>query len=122
MTEKPDGFEDQKDVAERAERIAKHNDLLRRFGIGGRILATIGVQGLTENTRQRLIAAIQEYDDFSEGVDPYGEHDFGAVDVDGGQYFFKIDYYDASLEGGSPDPADPDVTERVMTIMKSSEY
>ena len=30
--------------------------------------------------------------------------------------FFKIDYYDRSLNGHSPDPADPTVTTRVLTI------
>jgi hypothetical protein len=35
---------------------------------------------------------------------------------------FKIDYYDKSLEFGSPDPADPTVTERIITIMLAEEY
>ena len=35
---------------------------------------------------------------------------------------FKIDYYDKSLEFGSPDPADPIVTERIITIMLAEEY
>jgi hypothetical protein len=31
--------------------------------------------------------------------------------------FFKIDYYDEALAMHSPDPADPNVTQRVMTLM-----
>jgi hypothetical protein len=31
-------------------------------------------------------------------------------------------YYDKKLEYGSPDPADPAVTQRVMNIMEASEY
>jgi hypothetical protein len=54
--------------------------------------------------------------------DPYGEHDFGALTVEDRKIFFKIDYYDRALAGGSPDPADPRVTTRVLTIMLAEEY
>jgi Protein of unknown function (DUF3768) len=35
---------------------------------------------------------------------------------------FKIDYYDNDLNFHSPDPADPTVTERIITIMLADEY
>ena len=44
-------------------------------------------------------------------------HDFGAVQVHGHTVFFKIDTYDRNLRYHSPDPADPAVTCRVMTLM-----
>jgi integrase len=34
----------------------------------------------------------------------------------------SIDYYDVSMEGGSPDPSNPDCTSRVMTILRADEY
>ncbi|MFZ2108608.1 MAG: DUF3768 domain-containing protein [Roseiarcus sp.] len=36
--------------------------------------------------------------------------------------FRKIDYYDRATEMGSPDPADPAATTRVLTIMLADEY
>ena len=50
------------------------------------------------------------------------KHDFGAFDADGHRIFFKIDYYDKTLTYHSPDPSDPSVTERVITIMLAEEY
>ena len=35
---------------------------------------------------------------------------------------FAIDAYDRNLEYGSPDPTDPAVTTRVMTVLLMSEY
>lgn len=50
------------------------------------------------------------------------EHDFGAFDFIGDRVFWKIDYFDKSLAYGSENPADPEVTERVMTVMLASDY
>jgi hypothetical protein len=49
-------------------------------------------------------------------------HDFGALEVDGERFFFKIDYYDRDIRYGADDPANPVNTTRVMTIMFASEY
>ena len=65
---------------------------------------------------------IAVFDDFCHANDPHQEHDFGAFDADGHRVFFKIDYFDESLTYHSPDPADPSVTKRVITIMLAEEY
>ncbi|MGD0636108.1 MAG: DUF3768 domain-containing protein [Beijerinckiaceae bacterium] len=52
---------------------------------------------------------------FDVANDPYEEHDFGAVTVEGTTVFFKIDYYDLDHRYHSPDPADENLTRRVMT-------
>jgi hypothetical protein len=44
------------------------------------------------------------------------------LEADGHRIFFKIDYYDTALACHSPDPADPAVTQRVITIMLAEEY
>jgi hypothetical protein len=53
---------------------------------------------------------------------PYEEHDFGSFEADGATIFFKIDYYDSTLTVHSPDPSEPAVTKRVITIMLAEEY
>jgi hypothetical protein len=59
---------------------------------------------------------------FCHANDPHKEHDFGAFDVDGHTIMFKIDYFDRQLSMHLPDPADPAVTQRVITIILAEEY
>ena len=106
----------------RRRKIRTLNDKLRTEGIGGQILITQGVQSLPEKTLRKILPKIRNFDAFNENNDPYKERDCAAIKVDGETIFWKIDYYDRSLRGGSPDAADPRVTKRVLTIMLSSEY
>ena len=66
--------------------------------------------------------AVRAFDDFSENNDPYGEHDFGNFTLDGADVFWKIDYYDNDLRDGSPNPAEPALTKRVLTVLLAEEY
>ncbi len=102
--------------------IAQLNDQLRRTFLGGTVLLTIGVQSLPEETQQALIQAVQSFDCFDEDNDPYGEHDFGMIQLAGQTFYFKIDYYDLNLEYRSEDPADPTKTKRVLTLLLAEEY
>lgn len=103
-------------------RIAGLNDELRRNGLGGRVMVTAGVAALSATERDAVIAAVRAFETFEPDNDPYGEHDFGAVEVGRVRCFWKIDAYDRDLRFASPDPADPTVTVRVLTIMLAEEY
>jgi hypothetical protein len=83
---------------------------------------TGGIAALGPETVARIVQTIAVYDDFCQANDPYEEHDFGALEAEGQVIFFKIDYYDKTLVYHSPDPSDPCVTERVITIMLAEEY
>ena len=102
--------------------VRRLNDHLRCFWLGGRVMVTTGVSALGPRFLEAALAAVAAYDRFDRDNDPYGEHDFGALVVAGRPVLWKIDYYDADLSGGSPDPADPSVTTRVLTIMLAGEW
>lgn len=100
--------------------ISELNDSFRKNGM--RYLVTRGVSETFPEEVVNIIKMVQEFNDFSEDNDPYGEHDFGAIEYGGEKMFWKIDYYDLEQKMHSPDPSDPSVTSRVLTIMLSSEY
>jgi hypothetical protein len=104
------------------DRIRALNDQLRQTLAGGAAVMTAGVAALGPAAVQRLVQTIAVFDDFCTANDPHNEHDFGVFNFDGTQVMFKIDYYDRTLACHSPDPADPTVTERVITIMLADEY
>ena len=61
-------------------------------------------------------------DEFDADNDPYSEHDFGSFELCNREFFWKIDYYDKELQFGSEDPADPEKTTRVLTLMLAQDY
>jgi len=111
---------DQVDEVMRKEKIVKLNDWLRQECKGGKIVCTSSVA--TSVNYPKIINAVRTFNNFNEDNDPYHEHDFGRVTVEGTDYFFKIDYYDKTHTYHSEDPSDQTKTSRVMTIMEASEY
>jgi hypothetical protein len=102
--------------------IALLNDRFRSTFFGGNIVITPIVQNLDGITYRQLLHQVRTFDAFTEENDPYREHDFGRVCIRKDSFYWKIDYYDTTLKYGSEDPANPDITTRVLTIMHSSEY
>ncbi len=94
----------------RTAAIRKLNDEFRKTGLGGRVYLTRGVDALPQERQRALLSRIRQYENFNPENAPYGEHDFGSLTVRSEKAYFKIDYYDRALAGGSPDPADPSVT------------
>ena len=98
------------------------NDAFRQSFIGGQIMMTAGIVALGRERQLAILEAVKAFNQFDEGNDPYGEHDFGAFEQGGDKLFFKIDYYDPDLQHGSEDPANASVTRRVLTIMLAEEW
>ena len=105
-----------------ADRIRELNDRFRTTMAGGQVLMTAGVDALPSDVKAMVIRRVATFSDFNGDNDPHGEHDFGNFKLAGRKFFFKIDYYDAKMEFGSEDPADPSKTTRVLTIMLAEEY
>ena len=122
---------------EQTARIARLNDLARQaMGVACTAVATPGFRSLPDADQSCVRELIETYDAFTPDNDPYGERDFGAIHQgrDGRwttaypahgdpveTVFWKIDAYDRAMRFGSPDPDDPAVTRRVLTIMLASE-
>lgn len=109
-----------------AEQIRALNDTMRRnilnpYALGG-IILTPAVAALSDFDRFALLDEVRCFEDFTPANDPYGEHDFGAINFHGEKYFWKIDYYDRNMRYHSPDPANAKLTHRILTIMRTDEY
>lgn len=103
--------------------IAELNDRFRQGDMTlGQYIITAGVQALAPEKQVELIQLVRCFDQFTADNDPYREHDFGKVALDGEDYFWKIDYYDPTLTRHSDDPKSPNATRRIMTVMSASEY
>jgi hypothetical protein len=106
----------------RTERIRALNDALRATFQGGKVMLTTSVDALPSDVKAMAIRMVATSRDFDRDNDPHGEHDFGSFELAGRTFFWKIDYYDRYLAAGSDDPADPEQTIRVLTIMLAEDY
>jgi hypothetical protein len=98
------------------------NDRFRASFEGGKVLVTQGIQSLGPAATLVILQAVAHFKHFTQANHPHNEHDFGGFEYGDLTVFWKIDYYDEQLELASPDPSDPNVTTRVLTIMLASEY
>ncbi len=102
------------------EKIRNLNDEFRRTLCGGKVVATQGVSAMPDMFD--VVQKVRGFSAFDVSNNPHHENDFGAFKHRDHQIFFKIDYYDLDMSMGSPDPSDPAVTSRVLTILLAEEY
>jgi hypothetical protein len=86
------------------------------------LVCTSGIAAYGDDFIEPALRAVREFATFDEDNDPYGEHDFGTFELDGVNLYWKIEYYAALFDGRSRNPADADVTRRVLTILLAEEY
>ncbi len=103
--------------------IRQNNDAFRSSFCGyGRVILTSGI--FNDKNKAKVINAVKVFNNFNEDNDPYGEHDFGKISIDGEDYFWKIDYYDNAIceYGFMFEDNKPDKAFRILTIMLADEY
>lgn len=112
-----------------AVKLAEQNDRFRAGLLNGKatdlrgtVVTTAAVAAFGRDFTTDAYMAVARDTVFTADNDPHGDHVFGTVTVQGTKLFWKIDLYDLQLEYGSPDPADPAVTHRVLTIMLPSDW
>ncbi len=98
------------------------NDNFRKTFTGGQVLLTAGINAKPTDDVANILSMVRDFNKFTPDNDPYGEHDFGSFDYKCDKIFWKIDYYDLNNQYLSANPADPDITNRVLTIMLAEEY
>ena len=109
--------------------IAQINDTFRKAILSnpevndprGRVSVTQGVASLDFDMQLRILAQVRAYSVFDPEDDPYGEHDFGVIEIQGApRIYWKIDYYeDASMEYGAEDKA---TAYRSLLVLRADEY
>ncbi|MEA2977867.1 MAG: hypothetical protein QOF19_3387 [Alphaproteobacteria bacterium] len=105
-----------------SDRIRELNDAFRSTFRGGQVVMTSSVDELPSMVKAEALHKAATFSDFTKDNDPYGEHDFGSFELVGRKFLWKIDYYNYDLQYGSDDPADPQRTLRVLTLMLAEDY
>ncbi|MDF3415787.1 DUF3768 domain-containing protein [Sulfitobacter sp. M57] len=108
-------------------KIAELNDKFRRCdsSVPGMRFLTAGIIELLKRSNvdgDEIIKIVSEFNVFTEGNDPHGEHDFGTFEYLGETCFWKIDAYDNDYSMGSDDPTDLSRTKRILTVMLADEW
>ena len=102
--------------------IATLNDKFRKSFIGGEVLLSAGIAAMSSEDKANIVSLVQNFDNFTPDNNTYSENDFGTFDYKGEKILWKIDYYDLNNQYHSEDPSNPDITNRVLTIMTVYEY
>jgi len=75
------------------------------------LVVTGGLAASFPDDLPSILTKVKDFDEFTEGNDPWHEHDFGAFDYKGEKIFWKVDDYNGN-EG----------YDLVLTVMLASEY
>ncbi|MCC0018758.1 MAG: DUF3768 domain-containing protein [Hoeflea sp.] len=102
-----------------SNRVQTINDQFRQTFLGGRVVMTASVAAMADNDRRTLLSRVRHFDEFTSENDPYGEHDFGSINLGECRYFWKIEYHDPTLTCGPSDASDMATTERALALMRA---
>lgn len=110
------------------QKVRQLNDLMRTnmpaslVGSKNRAVFSGSLTGADTEFKNAALNAVRDFRAFTEGNDPYGEHDMGTVEVGGEQIMFKFDYYAPDLMHGSEQPWNAAETVRFLSIFYAGDY
>jgi hypothetical protein len=97
---------------DRRKIIVALNDQLRTTFKGGRVQMTRSAYDLDDRLRGRALSVLARYNSF----DAESDHDSGVFIFAGFAFEWRIEYRGKDGIGVSLDPADPEQTQRVLTL------
>lgn len=103
------------------QEIALLNDEFRLNVCGADIRKSPEIAKLTQLAREEIYTALYMFDNFSFYNNPHPEREFGVLMFQQQAINWQIDYFDNERVGPSPDPCDPALTKRVMSIRTAAE-
>jgi Protein of unknown function (DUF3768) len=112
----------QTDRGLQSSRIQYLNDNHRLQMPSGQVFLTAALAALEDRSKAKIIQTVRLFTAFTEDNDPHGEHDMAFFEVDGTRCFFKLDYYDLTMQFGSEKPWRADLTKRILTIGLAEDY
>lgn len=107
---------------DKVARIRELNDAFRTSFKGGKVMMTASVAALASELRAAALFELHRFNNFNDGNDPRGEHDFGNFDLGHYRFFFQISYFGRTYEEASEDPSDPNRTKRVLVLMLAEDW
>lgn len=117
---------EQHEAGELTARIAAQNDAFRQSGPipsnYGKWVVTSSVHDMGPVFVALCLEAVGSFTAFTEDCDPYATHEMGGFEIQARKVWWKIDLYDADYAFGSPEPANPEVTRRVLTVLFPEDY
>ena len=89
----------------------------------GKYVISEGIKALPVFIKVNICSAVASYNNFNEDNDPYGEHNYGEIELFGNsiKVIWRIDYFeDETMHSGAEDPEKK--CYRLLTIMLADEY
>lgn len=117
----PSYTRENKVMDEKAAIISSENDKIRAYLPGElprphQVVLSERVAEISPDEIIKILLAVKNYHAFNTYNDPYGEHDYGEIELGDIKYCWKFDYYDKDLATFKENGI------RVLTIMEASEF
>jgi len=108
----------------RAMEISERNDRARKaIGVACMLVQTAAVNARDPEERSRLREAVEKFNGpWTQGNDPWCEHDFGVIEMFGLRWFWKFDDYSQTYPSVGELRAHGLTHWLVLTILRADEY